>query len=53
MDKTVPAGAAILLDFIRKIEVGRVDDAYHGLYPSARWCLALGCCGLCKLQTGY
>lgn len=29
MDKTVPAGAAILLDFIRKTEVGRVDRASY------------------------
>lgn len=29
MDKTVPAGAAILLDFIRKIEVGRTDRASY------------------------
>ncbi|MEN5297537.1 hypothetical protein ABE530_04175 [Brucella sp. TWI559] len=29
MDKTVPLGAAILLDFIRKTEVGRVDRASY------------------------
>ncbi len=29
MDKTVPAGAAILLDFIRKTEVGRTDRASY------------------------
>ena len=29
MDKTVPAGAAILLDFIRKNEVGRTDRASY------------------------
>lgn len=29
MDKTVPPGAAILLDFIRKVEVGRVDRASY------------------------
>ncbi|RBO89322.1 hypothetical protein [Pseudochrobactrum asaccharolyticum] len=29
MDKTVPTGAAILLDFIRKTEVGRVDRASY------------------------
>ncbi|MCF7645046.1 hypothetical protein KQ944_07805 [Bacillus subtilis] len=29
MDKTVPAGAAILLDFIRKIEAGRTDRASY------------------------
>ena len=29
MDKTVPAGAAILLDFIRKTEVGRIDRASY------------------------
>ncbi len=29
MDKTVPVGAAILLDFIRKIEVGRIDRASY------------------------
>ncbi|WP_376711357.1 hypothetical protein [Pseudochrobactrum lubricantis] len=33
MDKTVPAGAAILLDFIRKTEVGRTDRAsYNVIY---------------------
>ena len=29
MDKTVPAGAAILLDFVRLIEVGRTDRASY------------------------
>ena len=29
MDKTVPTGAAILLDFIRKTEVGRTDRASY------------------------
>lgn len=29
MDKTVPSGAAILLDFIRKTEVGRTDRASY------------------------
>lgn len=29
MDRTVPAGAAILLDFIRQTEVGRQDRASH------------------------
>lgn len=29
MDKTVPTGAAMLLDFIRKIEVGRTDRASY------------------------
>ncbi|WP_022711844.1 membrane protein [Pseudochrobactrum sp. AO18b] len=29
MDKTVPAGAAILLDFIRRTEVGRTDRASY------------------------
>ncbi|WP_439273526.1 hypothetical protein [Pseudochrobactrum sp. HB0163] len=29
MDKTVPAGAAILLNFIRKVEVGRDDRASY------------------------
>jgi len=33
MDKTVPAGAAILLDFIRQIETGRSDSsAYDVIY---------------------
>ncbi|MDX0127400.1 hypothetical protein GOC15_22760 [Sinorhizobium meliloti] len=35
MDKTVPPGAAILLDFIRKTEVGRSDRAsYDVIYAS-------------------
>lgn len=33
MDRTVPAGAAILLDFIRKVETGRDDaSAYDVIY---------------------
>lgn len=31
MDRTVPAGAAILLDFIRKTEVGREDRASYDI----------------------
>lgn len=31
MDKTVPAGAALLLDFIRKTEVGRDDRASYDI----------------------
>ncbi len=31
MDKTVPTGAAILLDFIRKTEVGRTDRASYDI----------------------
>ncbi len=29
MDRTVPVGAALLLDFIRKTEVGREDRASY------------------------
>ncbi|MCL4218776.1 MAG: hypothetical protein KJ052_17470, partial [Candidatus Hydrogenedentes bacterium] len=29
MDRTVPAGAAILLDFVRRTEVGRDDRASY------------------------
>ncbi|MHC3940235.1 hypothetical protein ACI0FR_01545 [Paenochrobactrum sp. BZR 201-1] len=37
MDKTVPAGAAILLNFIREIEVGRTDRAsYDVIYGHNR-----------------
>src|SRR5690606_22262858 len=35
MDRTVPAGAAILLDFIRQTEVGRQDRAsYDVIYAN-------------------
>jgi len=41
MDRTVPAGAAILLDFIRKTEVGRKDRAsYDVIYANKQHKLA-------------
>ncbi len=41
MDRTVPSGAAILLDFIRKTEVGREDRvSYDVIYASKQGKLA-------------
>ena len=41
MDRTVPSGAAILLDFIRKTEVGRDDRAsYDVIYANKQGKLA-------------